>query len=132
MGEKVKLKRLINKHRALLGLSTWPIEVIVIDNKIGIVKNKSFEFTNSKKLAEVALRDLNKREFTIYFTRQSLNSEDLESTVLHELLHVLLWKALNISEDCGEAKEERTKNKLYKKLGKEEHFVIDKLLRALL
>lgn len=128
MGEKIKLKRLINKYRALLGLNTWPIKVIVIDNKIGITKNKTFKFIQSNKLAEVEVTDLNKRKFLIYFTKQSLNSNDLEKIVLHELLHVLLWKMIYISEESGKLKNSKTD----KKLDKEEHFVIDKFLKAIL
>lgn len=128
MTDKLKLKSIINKYRKKLGLYSWSIEVIIIDNKVGQTKNKKFSFNNYDKLAEAEPRDLSKRQFTIYFTKQSLNDKNLDKIVFHELLHVLFWNCLDVATQLGASTDEKTTNLLYRKLDKEEHFVIDKLI----
>lgn len=131
---KARLKSIVNKYRKLLGISSWSIEVKIVDNKTGLAKNKNFYFKDSNFWAEVSVVDLNKRHFEININEKALERSDLEKIILHELLHVLLWKTLSISESLGASHEinnEKIQKSIEKSLDEEEHFIIDKLLKVM-
>lgn len=121
--EITNLKKLLNKHRKRLGLQSWPIEIIIIEDKVGLTKGKELTFKDYSNFAETQAKDEKKRSFTLYFTKESINSPKLEEIIIHELLHALFWKLILIA---GEEKENTAK------VDKEEHFIIDKLLKALM
>lgn len=117
------LKKLINENRKRLGIQRWPIEIIVIDDKVGLTKGKRFIYTDYHAYAETTPKDLSRRSFTVYFTHSALERKDLNRIVLHELLHALLWKMIDLLREDSASEL---------KIEKEEHLVIDKLLKALL
>lgn len=124
-----KLKRLLNRFRKKLGLLSWSIEVVVVENKRCLAKNKDLMFRSTPTLAEAIAVDSRKRKFTIYITKKAIAAQDLDDTILHELLHVLFWNMIEMAYESGADPDNRT---LQRKIADEEHFVIEKIITSLL
>jgi hypothetical protein len=131
MSDISRLKRALNKHRKRLGIGRWSVELILTEDRGYYAKGNRFQFNQADCYAEVEPRDLSKRKFTVYVNKKALNHKDLEAFVLHELLHALLWKVLALSIEVGEARTDKEISKREKKAEREEHLIIDKLIRAL-
>ncbi|MFA6090117.1 MAG: hypothetical protein WC755_09750 [Candidatus Woesearchaeota archaeon] len=117
-----RLKNILNRSRRLLRLTSWSIEVIIIKNKNIITKNKKLISSESDFYAMTEEIDSTKRKFIIYVNEILLKQKDkaITKVIVHELLHILFWKMLDFSTQIHKNKIER-----------EEHFVIEKLVNAL-
>ena len=108
-------KSLIRKWQKILGLNNF---------KIFDIQVKPEELDCD---AEVVCRNLSFTEFNLLLTMRDKN------TIIHELLHILLWDYTDVAEsivkvsNLNRAKEEE----LLSKLGDKEHEVIEKLINAL-
>lgn len=126
---KSKLQEYVDKYKKKLGLSKYSIDYVVTDDKHYV--SEEDEKTKIKVVdyhAEVVKTDHDC--FSIIFNKSAFHN-DLKDTVVHELLHILLWDFYEVAEliirtsndfcDAG-------KTNMLKKLRDAEHEVIEKIV----
>ena len=126
---KSKLQHYIDKYKKKLNLTDYYIDYFISDDKHWISNNDN---DSSKKIKVDYYAKVNKeshKNFVIVFTKSALYN-DLQDTVIHELLHVALWDWYGIYEllinisDLGDS----AKSKLIEKFRDKEHEIIEKLI----
>jgi hypothetical protein len=105
---KKKLLNLVRKYKKKLKLDNYEIDIIFSDSPRHIVTNKIVADNSAR--ADVVRSDSDENEFTIVF----YDFSNIESDVIHELLHIRFWDV------CKKYK--------YKKLNNLEHDFIEALI----
>ena len=90
----------MKKYKKKLQLDDTEINVVISGDTYYCVKKR----VSPKKdtFAEVIDEDNDKKKFTIIF----YNYDDLVDNVLHELLHIRLWKVFGDKEKLGDLEHE--------------------------
>ena len=130
--EHKKLKKLIEKYKTKLGLENYFIDTFISENThiISTHKNETV-IKKSDYLAEVMNRDIRLEEFSLAINRDAIKS-DIEDTICHEMLHILLWKMTDIIENIISIAnlDQDGKAKLFCRFSELEHDVIEKLIKV--
>ena len=117
-----RIKRAVKKYTKKLGLEECTIDChLVVETSI----NKEWYD------AYVTSKDFKCKEYDINFSKNALNN--LDSIVLHELLHILLWGMSDVVETAIKIGDIPPENvlKLDSRLEMQEHEIIDKLIIAI-
>ncbi len=77
------------------------------------IKNQIQDMEDSEEYAEIVYNHPKKRA-AIVFNRRKIN-EELEDTILHELLHLFISKHLGVAENVFERQKKRSSLKKYQK-----------------
>jgi len=109
-------KRLIKKYQEILGIRKYRIFDIQVDP------------AELDCIAEVVCRNLKTNEFNLLLTQRD------KDTVIHELLHILLWDYTALVESVIDVAGFSAKKKeaIQNELGDKEHEVIEKLIKAVM
>ena len=128
---KSKITTYVDKYKKLLGLENYYIDIAVADCHYISDYNGRTKKADCDYMAEVIKGD-NPKSFTLVINKSALNS-GLEDTILHELLHVLLWEYTELMESISVLADldDGAKAKMYNGLGKIEHEIVDKLIKTL-
>ncbi len=111
--------RLLAEYADKLGMNDWEIELVMAGSPIDY-------------FAEVTTANFVLKRFTILINPKQ-TYKDLKDTIVHELLHVLLWSLSDIIEcSVGLYVDEDKKVEIGRLLGDREHDIIEKLIRVIL
>ena len=128
------LKNLLRKYSKKLGLKDYKIETVIAPTKHYICQNGNVEEYNTADnyYAEITEANYGKKEFVLLINKWALQ-ENIKDTVIHELLHALLWGLTDIIEQCIPLLNvsDDDKSRLKNKLDEREHEVIEKLIKAI-
>lgn len=127
------LEYYINKYKKKLGLEDYYIDVTIADDEHYISdRNDSVKKIKSDYMAEVMSHGDSAKHFTIVINKDALK-KDLKDTVLHEMLHILLWDYTDVLTGALAFTDLETpsKDRLYVNLDKVEHLVIEKIIKEL-
>jgi len=94
--DQKKVRRVLNKYKKKLNIEDYFIDVMICDDyhvKSGF--NSVAKIVKDNSYAEVMSSDMNLKEYSIVINRFALDNE-LDDTILHELLHILLWEFTDI------------------------------------
>lgn len=129
-----QLKQLIKKYIVLLKLTSWEIDVVVSDKDILRTKDKKIKKVSPDYYAE-CIYDYLKKSASIIFTKlQKQEPEELEDTILHELLHVKFSPLVQLSEslvNVAKLPKEKTESLLCE-IDESEHEIIETLTKLYL
>jgi hypothetical protein len=124
----------LNKYKTKLGLGDYKIEVVITNNMHYISDRNSSSIDKDKSdfLAEI-VRD-GYKSYLLVINKTALKNNDLKDTIIHELLHVLMWEMLDECEHYIENvidSDPHEKEKMLDRLEMREHEIIDKLIGIL-
>ena len=128
------LKKLINKYKKILGIEDFKIDVMVCeDGHVVSDKQSNAKLIKDDTYAEVINKDYKTKEFSIAINKFALK-KDLEDTIIHELLHILLWSytdmfdvVLTMAMFPPEKQAE-----INMEMAQREHFVIERFIKAIM
>jgi len=100
MSKGNKLQRIERRDQKSLKLASYRI------------KNQIQDMENSEEYAEIVYNHPKKRAAIVF--RRKIN-EELEDTILHELLHLFISKHLGVAENVFERQKKRSSLKKYQK-----------------
>lgn len=117
-----KVIRLLQKYRVRFGISSFKYEV---------------RFVRGEKVADYyAEMNMYGKRVTIVFNEDIMDAKPstIEDTVIHELLHVVMFKLMDKGESIVRRHIRRNgqRKRLINRMEKLEHVVIDKLVPALI
>lgn len=95
-----KIQKMVKKAQKFLKLASYRIKSQIQD-------------TESSEYAEIVYEHP-KRSATIIFNRKKIN-DDLEDTIIHELLHLFISKHLGVAENVFERQKKYRSLKKYQK-----------------
>ena len=128
------VKTYLNKYKKKLGLDDYTIEVVITNNMHYISERNSNNIDRNKAdfLAEIIRSGY--KNYMLVINKTALKNNDLKDTIIHELLHVLMWEMLDECEHYIEnvidsAPDE--KEKMMDRLDNREHEIINKLVGIL-
>ena len=127
---KNTLKTYVSKYKKLLGLEQYRIDVAIANDTHYISDRNSTITTAVKDDDYASVLKIGIKEFLIVINKHALN-DNLKDTVIHELLHVLLWE---IDHECNFLVENildvdtHEKHKILERMDKNEHVALEKLI----
>ena len=128
------VKTYLNKYKKKLGLDDYKIEVVITNNMHYVSERNSNNIDRDKAdfLAEIIRSSY--KNYMLVINKTALKNNDLKDTIIHELLHVLMWEMLDECEHYIEnvidsAPDE--KEKMMDRLDNREHEIINKLVGIL-
>ena len=124
------LKTYVSKYKKLLGLEQYRIDV-AIANDTHYISDRNSTITAAVKDSDYAcVEKVGYKEFIIILNNQSLN-DNLKDTIIHELLHVLLWDMTAESSYVIENLVDLTpddKDKIFDRIDMYEHKILEKII----
>jgi len=128
-----KVRKVLNKYKKKLNIEDFFIDVMVCDDHhVKTSFNKSAEIVKDDNYAEVMSKDYKLKEFSIVINKFALE-DDLEDTILHELLHIMLWEYTDIFDVllplAGISKLRQAE--LTNEMAHREHQIIERLIKVI-
>ena len=129
-----KIKEYIDRYKKKLGLDEYKINILIADDSCYFSDRN--EKTENKKVdydAEVTVKLIPSKEYTIVIHKCAIQ-KDLGKTILHELLHILLWETVGWSDMLVtlSSLDNETMVEIQKCRDDDEETVIEKLTELLL
>lgn len=131
---KLKINNYIDKYKKKLGLEDISIDYFVVsdDHWISEADEDESKLVRVDYYAEVIKTA--PFNFTIVINKSALK-EDIENTIVHELIHILLWPMFSTSELIVETSNEfcgAGKVNMINKLRDTEHEILEKILKLVI
>jgi len=128
-----KFKYYIDKYKKKLGLDDYYIDVTIANENHFIAdRNSKVEKTKTDYMVEVMSHGDSAKHFTIIINKSALKKE-LKDTILHEMIHILLWDYTDVLTGALAFTDldSKAKDRLYVNLDNIEHLIIEKIIGEL-
>lgn len=124
-----KLQEYLDKYKKKLNLIDYYIDYIVVDDEHWISDNDNGKSVKRKVDYYAQVQKNGHKKFTIIFNKSAIHN-DLKDTVIHELIHILLWDTLEFCELFIKSSDfcDNHINSTIDKLCDKEHKVIEKII----
>lgn len=130
---ELEIKRLLKKYIPILKLEEWDLDIIVSDKKLIRVENKRIRSTNNiDYFAEVIYQFIQKHASICFTKLQNDNPQELEDTVVHELLHIKFASVMETLDSLVTICSLEQKKTLEVEVGEKEHDLITWLVPVII